>query len=646
MSEDLKNSKLKLKSIYELLCNEERKAESFFIPSYQRGYRWTKLQVEELLQDIWDFAQDVESNKNSGFYCLQPIVVKKTKSENFDWDVIDGQQRLTTIYILLKYFEQQTKTEPYKIGYKTRKNSQEFLENINNVLDESNIDFFHMSKTFQTIEEWFKDKDFANINLFLTRLLQKPNIDNNIDKAKNIRVIWYEVEEDENQTEKENSKKDIEIFTRINMGKIPLTNAELIKALLIQGYENNDNKNNKQFELASEWDFIEYSLQNDYFWYFINKEKNEKATRIEFIFELISKKYSDDNKEKFPELIDLDKSKSIDRYYEFHIINHYLQNDSRIIEEKSEETIHKKLWSEVKNYFRILNEWYEDREFFHKIGFLAIYSKKTMLDFIDEYIKKDSTKKEFIDFLDTEIKKLFENIDIEALSYGDNNIRKVLLWFNLSTIIQNKESNLRFQFDRYKKQNWDIEHIRSQTEKYPRKEERGAWLKDILNLRKKEEKAAWLKDILNLPAFEKTEDEILKMNEDEILKMNENKEDFKSFYDRVQNIIEGEDNNFNKDSKGEDNDFNKHSIGNLTLLDSATNRAYGNAFFPVKRKTIIENDMKGTFIPICTKNLFLKYYSLTATDLQKWTKKDADAYISAISETFKKLKNGAENEKQ
>jgi hypothetical protein len=113
------------------------------------------------------------------------------------------------------------------------------------------------------------------------------------------------------------------------------------------------------------------------------------------------------------------------------------------------------------------------------------------------------------------------------------------------------------------------------------------------------------------------------------------KSDFKKFFDDIQNKIEGE-----------DNDFNKHSIGNLTLLDSATNRAYGNAFFPVKRKTIIENDKNGTFIPICTKNLFLKYYSLTATDLQKWTKKDADAYISAISETFEELKNGAKNEKQ
>ena len=596
----------KLKSIYELLCNEEGKPESFFIPSYQRGYRWTEQQVKELLQDIWDFAQDVESNKNSGFYCLQPIVIKKSKEVDFTWDVIDGQQRLTTIYILLKYFEQQTKTKPYKIGYETRKNSQEFLKNIDNVPNENNIDFFHMSKTFATIEKWFEDKDFANINLFLTRLLQKPNIENNnIDKAKNIRVIWYEIEDKENNSlNAENIyKEDIEIFTRINMGKIPLTNAELIKALLIQGYKDNDNKNNKQFELASEWDFIEYSLQNDDFWYFINKEKNEKATRIEFIFELISKKYSEDNKEKFPELIDLDKSKSIDRYYEFHIINHYLK------EENQTPKIYEKLWSEVKNYFRILNEWYEDREFFHKIGFLIIYSKKTMLDFIAEYIKDNSTKKEFRNFLDGEIKKIFENIEIEELNYEKDKepIRKILLWFNISTIIQNEKSNIKFQFDRYKKESWDIEHIRSQADKYPK------------NYKEKEE---WIADVINQTT--KTKEEILKTPKD-----------FNKFFDEMQEKIEGK-----------DNDFDKHSIGNLTLLDSVTNRGYGNAFFSIKRKTIIENDKKGTFIPICTKNLFLKYYSKNATDLQKWTEEDAKDYKSAILETFEELKNGAKNEKQ
>ena len=605
MSEIVENPKLK--SIYELLCNEEGKPESFFIPSYQRGYRWTEQQVKDLLNDIWEFHQNVKLRKNDGFYCLQPIVLKKSKNKNYDWDVIDGQQRLTTIFIILKsgeVFLTADDLEPYTIGYETRNESQDFLESKLYEIDDTNIDYFHMSKAYQTIENWFKEKKVKKSD-FIKILLEEPLIDENVDKANNIRVIWYEIEDKENNSlNAENIyKEDIEIFTRINMGKIPLTNAELIKALLIQGYKDNDNKNNKQFELASEWDFIEYSLQNDDFWYFINKEKNEKATRIEFIFELISKKYSEDNKEKFPELIDLDKSKSIDRYYEFHIINHYLK------EENQTPKIYEKLWSEVKNYFRILNEWYEDREFFHKIGFLIIYSKKTMLDFIAEYIKDNSTKKEFRNFLDGEIKKIFENIEIEELNYEKDKepIRKILLWFNISTIIQNEKSNIKFQFDRYKKESWDIEHIRSQADKYPK------------NYKEKEE---WIADVINQTT--KTKEEILKTPKD-----------FNKFFDEMQEKIEGK-----------DNDFDKHSIGNLTLLDSVTNRGYGNAFFSIKRKTIIENDKKGTFIPICTKNLFLKYYSLTATDLQKWTEEDAKDYKSAILETFEELKNGAKNEKQ
>lgn len=337
------SEKLKLKSIYELLCNEKGEAESFFIPSYQRGYRWTKQQVEELLEDIWEFISK-NKKEDEEFYCLQPIVVKRNKEYDTKWDVIDGQQRLTTIYIILKVLEDKIESDSknFDLDYETRPKSKEFLEN--EIFQENieNIDFFHMSKSYNTIIDWFKNKANKGSPTIKSKFIS-PLLET-------VKVIWYEVEEDENQTEKENSKKDIEIFTRINMGKIPLTNAELIKALLIQGYKDNDNKNNKQFELASEWDFIEYSLQNDDFWYFINKEKNEKATRIEFIFELIAEQYIKDKE-------DLKKSlnKSIDRYYEFHIINHYLKNDTK------DEV---QLWNEVKKYFRILNEWYEDREFF------------------------------------------------------------------------------------------------------------------------------------------------------------------------------------------------------------------------------------------------------------------------------------------
>jgi len=79
--------KLKLIPIVHLLDKE------FFIPTYQRGYRWDERQVLDLLEDIFEFQ---EKYKDEGeFYCLQPIVVKKYgKDDDNKWEIIDGQQRL------------------------------------------------------------------------------------------------------------------------------------------------------------------------------------------------------------------------------------------------------------------------------------------------------------------------------------------------------------------------------------------------------------------------------------------------------------------------------------------------------------------------------------------------------------------------
>jgi uncharacterized protein with ParB-like and HNH nuclease domain len=575
------NEILVLKSISDLLN------ESFFIPSYQRGYRWTEQQIVDLLEDINEFDRDVELDKNNGFYCLQPIVVKKSKSLDFKWDVIDGQQRLTTIFIILKSAEtllKEDNLEPYKIGYETRKKSQEFLQGKLEI-DERYIDFFHMSKAFKIINTWFKDKKVKKSN-FIKRLLQEPLLVDNIDKAKNVRVIWYEVEEKENH----NIKQDIDIFTRINMGKIPLTNAELVKALLLEGFEKNE-----QFEIASQWDTVEYALQNDDFWLFINKEKNEQATRIEFIFELIATTYL---KNDTQEILDFKGTlnKQIDTYYIFHIINHLLQN----YKPKEDISVYLYLWEQVTNYFRILNEWYEDREFFHKIGFLIIYSKKDILSFIEHYSLKSKTKDDFRRFLDTEIQSLFESIDLINLKYEDkkttkDDIRKTLLMFNILTIINNEKSNMKFQFDRYKDDNWDIEHIRSQTDKYPEKKDRIKWIDD------------------NKKYIKQTQEEIKMMKDDE----------FKVFYQKLSEEIEGV-------VKG----FDKDRIGNLALLDATTNRGYGNAFFATKRKIILENDTNGTFIPICTKNVFMKYYTADVKKFNQWTVADADDYEDRLEETL------------
>ncbi len=585
MKNELNSSDLRLRSIRDLINAKEK----FYIPSYQRGYRWTEQQVLDLLNDILEFR-----NKNSGFYCLQPVVVKKLS--NGYWELLDGQQRLTTLFIILKYFEGILSDdyfieEIYSISYQTREtkenNSKDFLESINKIdsVCESNIDYFHMSKAHLTIKEWFKEK-ITNREItksqFLDLLITSEVKEEGsilIDRAKNVRVIWYEVED--------NNQNEIDIFTRINMGKIPLTNAELIKALLLKSDDKFED--NSKFEIATEWDFIEYSLQNDEFWYFLNYD-DDKSTRIEFIFEFIIDKYI-----KEYEITNLNKS--IDSYYTFHVFNEVLTTNK-----KDGDAI----WKDVKSYFRTFNEWFENRELFHKIGFLISENKSIISTLI--YKSKNSAKSEFKSFLDLKIKdklkKEYKDKNIDALEFENSKeaIKQTLLLFNIQTLLNNEKSNMRFQFDRFKKENWDIEHIRSQNDKKPIK---------------KADKKDWLDDIesLNLEA-------LINIDKEDIIE-DKQSEAFNTLYETIEKEF------------GEDKVFDKASISNLALLDAGTNRSYKNAFFPIKRNIILQNDMNGIFIPICTRNAFVKYYTKNIQDIRTWKEEDAEDYLNAIKITLK-----------
>lgn len=69
----MKSNNLRLETIYGLL------EMNFFIPGYQRGYRWKKQQVESLLNDIWEFQK---KSSETDFYCLQPIVIRLMTDED------------------------------------------------------------------------------------------------------------------------------------------------------------------------------------------------------------------------------------------------------------------------------------------------------------------------------------------------------------------------------------------------------------------------------------------------------------------------------------------------------------------------------------------------------------------------------------
>ena len=72
----------------------------------------------------------------------------------------------------------------------------------------------------------------------------------------------------------------------------------------------------------------------------------------------------------------------------------------------------------------------------------------------------------------------------------------------------------------------------------------------------------------------------------------------------------------------------------MALLDRADNLLLGNAGFDVKRRQIITLDRAGRFIPVCTRHVFLKYYSPAAKLTNRWTLADAAAYTDDIVTTL------------
>ncbi len=548
------NNTLELKTIKEL------QEFNFYIPSYQRGYRWTPNEVEDLLNDISEFIpRIVDDSDEKTWYCLQPIVVKKKEDGQFE--VIDGQQRLTTIYLILHYINSRYR-EPMKLfelNYETRENSTAFLEKLTKEIDDdSNIDFFHISNAYKKICEWFDNPNF-NINDFESKF--------KFDS----KVIWYESSEED----------AIAIFTRINIGKIPLTNAELIKALFLNS-SNFDKKKNekikqKQFEISSEWDNIEQAFHNNRFWYFLN-ENNVATNRIEFIFDLIN-----------------DKKDSTDNYSTFRFFNKKFIN-------KNQKTIEAN-WLEIKKYFQRFQEWFEERDLYHKIGYLIAIESITISKLYSE--SSLLTKTEFRDLLDTTIKSDLKNIRLESLQYGDKRVKKVLLLYNILTMLNNENDNSYFPFDIYKNEKWDIEHITSITDSIPQK------------------KKEWLHDAKIFIDDSQKDGQELKTRAEEC--DYDNDEEFESlFKDIVQH--------FNYHLKDED----INDISNLSLLDSETNRGYKNAVFPLKRKTIIDREKEGTFIPICTRNVFLKYFSAYPPKISFWTQEDRENYYKDLENVLEK----------
>lgn len=536
---------------------------NFFVPSYQRGYRWSEIEVVRLLDDIYL----TEGKRN---YCLQPVVVRKNGER---YELIDGQQRLTTIYLIYRFMNEESFgfiDEPrFTLSYETREQSEDFLKSIDLSRKDENIDFWFLCAAYESIKQWFSEMD---------RKSTLTNINKYFDEI--VRIIWYEVSESEDA---------IGLFTRLNIGKIPLTNAELVKAMFLSKDSDENVDKEKQEEIALQWDNMEKELHKSSLWYFLTNKSNAYfQTRIDLILDLISGK-TIDNREKYYTFFKFDemrKSKTLDS-----------------------------IWRSIQQTFLLLKDWHENHELYHKIGYL-IASETLSLQKIFE-LSKDKTKDDFKNSLDEYIR---DSIKIKGnyseLSYekpvDQKKISTLLLLFNVESVRRNGEHSQWFPFDKYKfgnsgKVTWSLEHIHAQHSE---------------GLRTQEMWKEWLS--LHIPSVEAVSDnsgELSDLMKAAIEKDKLERQEFDTIQQKVVELLS---------VKG--NTEYMHSIANLALLSSTDNAVLNNSTFDVKRNEIIKMDKAGQYIPFCTRMVFLKYYTNSAENqLHFWGHADRVAYIEAMN---------------
>ena len=584
--------------------NRNPNFEHYLIPYYQRGYRWDEINVKALLEDIDNFI-----NLDEGKYCLQPIVVVPRiddEGKNI-WEVVDGQQRLITMFIIFKCINKRK----YKIIFEKRELSTSFLENLSeDTYSDDNPDFHFMSQAHRLIKEFFDNKmrhDVGYEDDFYARLTKK------------VEVIWYQIEElrrleNETDTKKIEDKK-VDNFNRLNIGKIPLTDAELIRALLLSKIkiELSDREAiMRQAEISNEWHEIEIALRNQEFWGFLNtKPIEEVSSAIELIFKLIAG----------------EDSKNYSTYLWF---EKQIKSDNPLQEKKNAE----ELWTKTKQIFYKFKFWFETNTLYHHLGFLLINDDKSMSKLKKIIENSETSKSKFIEWAVTEVKEEMSDIVLEELSYesGIKNLEKTFLLFNvLSTDKLSSTQNNRFPFFQYKKiarkDKWSIEHIHAQQSKEMKeKEAMKKWIEDTYKaiehiqnferiVTKKDDNNEYYEEIEKVEVSEDIKLKMLEMiNSDNIIP-----ENFNLLKSQLTIMFDSE---------------SVHVLDNLALLSRKHNSSLNNAIFPVKRNRIIELQKEGKYVPLTTMNVFLKYYS--KSDLQPfyWSKADKEIYFNEIKSTL------------
>jgi len=566
---------------------KEQEKDHYNIPLYQRGYKWTPREVKKLLNDIKAF-NPIEDK----FYCLQNITIVPNKNV---FNVVDGQQRLTTLTLLLSYlgFSDLVSNKLKFPDNSIRTETNHFLNNIinqeNDVSETSwdnfivnnpdydHQDIFHLFHAYKSINEWFLENE---TNLSIEEFSNKL--------TNNVKLIVNKID----------SKSDEEeIFGNLNSKRIPLDGADLFRAILITRVALEENRkdanikdiiqlNEKRVKIGWEFDNINnwWSQGNikNYFQRFISIKSEVTSSDL---------KLFDTSKHPINLLLFLFAESENEKQLTLELIENY--NSSAIV-----------LYKKILKLHNTLIDWFEDREIYHYLGFLFANTKTSFKAIWDKW-EQSENRIDFIKSLKYDIKKViykndkeidFTNDTIDWFHEENTLLVQVLI---LLDVISSLDETQPFMHPLYfTKTSNDIEHIFPQNPKDVAEKKEFIEFLNTINEN----------DMFNLSDFEKKKDETKYMEKAE------------SF---IQKHIKS---------------IKTNSIGNLVLLYFSLNRSIGRISYTRKRSRVIDFFNKGNYIQPHTFRVFVRYFNnseMNTRELEHWTNIDIEANAKAIDNKIK-----------
>lgn len=550
----------------------------YFIPLYQRGYKWTASEIDKLLTDINNFKYE-----NGKFYCLQNITLVPD-NDNKRYNVVDGQQRLTTIAILLSVLNEKELIKDRLLFPEAsiRKHTNEFIQqyilndtqipdewqdllDLNNNYDHQDI--YHIFNGYHVIINWLETNDIDKES-YKMKLLE------------HVKFICNIIE----------GEKEEVVFGNLNSKRVFLDGADLIRAILIT----NVTKENKTFDSVKNIVTI-----------------NERRIRIGWKLDNINQWWNrPDVQTYFTPFTRLVSSGDIDFSREKHPINQlfFLYAEQKGWANLSLERIEqikstKLFYNEILQLHTLLKNWFNHKEIYHYLGFLFHQSEKRKFsEYHKEWIKC-KTISEFVEHLHGWVKKsLLGDIELDELFdstddwYSSDKLTPILLFLDIIEVLKHDSKPL--DVSSFTKADKDIEHIYPQTPQ------------------KVSDKVGYLQYLYNA--------------------VPEIQEEFN--YDKISEMSEVELDSFIAKYKEK---ITEHSIGNLVLLDYSLNRSLQNKPYAYKRKKVLNYFNKGNYVQPHTLKVFARYFlddeEQDIFDGKYWTQADIEANKKKIKENLRKF---------